>query len=410
MSPLGSASGILGLQVITTSTIVGFTRPSSVYRSAGLPISALLVYTQLSHIDSLKHPIGRSFLGAASVFLAILYIDVALLSRWSFEAQGPTSSLGGLTPIDNQPIKSNGQCSQVKKSPRQLRDLVDRLFFGLQVTLQSRFPATNWPVKNIPPFYQRDPHYVPSKVAFLIRNSLKCIIYIDLLRLTSRLGNPEDNPILFSQDHVPFFQRLGDISSTELQTRVLGVLGYWTIQYMVISVLYSTLAILAVVLGLSAVSEWPPVFGSVVDSWSLGQFWGCFYHQLVRRGCSSIGHFVFHHCLGLKRGGFLTRYIFITLVFTVSGIFHLLSDIPQQIPMSESGAMQFFCMQGLGIMFEDAIHTLFQKLIGESKNKVLIATKRLGGYIWVVAWLAWTSPIWIYPAMRRDTGTPLVPF
>lgn len=274
MSPLETALGIITLQVITTSTVVGFTRPNSMYRHAGLPIVVLLVFTQLSHIENLGHPIGRSFLGAASVFLAILYIDVAILSRWAFEARGPTSSLGGLTPVDLQSIKSNGGVTQAKTFPRSYRNIIDRFLFGLQISLQSRFPATKWPVKNIPAFSQRDSHYVPSSTIFLAHNSLMCIVYISLLRLTNGASTPEDNPILFSSEKIPLFGRLEAITATELQTRVLAVLGYWTIQYMIISVLYSMLSISAVALGLSVVNEWPPVFGSVVDSWSLRQFWG----------------------------------------------------------------------------------------------------------------------------------------
>lgn len=135
-----------------------------------------------------------------------------------------------------------------------------------------------------------------------------------------------------------------------------------------------------------------------------------FYHQLIRRGCSSIAHFAAHRCLGLKKGSFITRYVVITLVFMVSGVFHLLSDLPQLIPVSESGAMPFFCIQAFGIMLEDAVQAVLRKFLGESNNRVVVPAKRLIGYSWVVAWLAWTSPIWIYPAMQRDTGTPLVPF
>lgn len=112
----------------------------------------------------------------------------------------------------------------------------------------------------------------------------------------------------------------------------------------------------------------------------------------------------------MKQGGLVSRYAFTTLVFTVSGVFHALSDISQGIPLGESGATRFFCIQALGIMVEDAAQALFKQYRGgEMTNKTRTAT-RAAGYLWVVAWLSWTSPIWIYPAMARDKGTPLVPF
>ena len=105
----------------------------------------------------------------------------------------------------------------------------------------------------------------------------------------------------------------------------------------------------------------------------------------------------------------MTRYLQITLVFTVSGVFHTLSDISQRIPRSESGAMRFFCIQALGIMIEDAVQALFKELRAEEKADKSRILTRAAGYMWVVAWLTWTSPIWIYPVMSRDTGAPIIP-
>ena len=105
----------------------------------------------------------------------------------------------------------------------------------------------------------------------------------------------------------------------------------------------------------------------------------------------------------------MARYGFIAGVFTVSGIFHLLCDISQGIPKAESGAMRFFGIQTLGIMFEDAVQAVFKKLHGEESFTWRLATA-VTGYLWVVAWLTWTSPIWIYPTISRDTGVPIVPF
>ena len=77
----------------------------------------------------------------------------------------------------------------------------------------------------------------------------------------------------------------------------------------------------------------------------------------------------------------MTGYEFMAIAFTVSGVFHLLSDISQGIPMSESGAMQFFYMQTLGIMIEDAIQAIFKKLPSETVVPLRIVAKATG-YLW----------------------------
>ena len=98
------------------------------------------------------------------------------------------------------------------------------------------------------------------------------------------------------------------------------------------------------------------------------------------------------------------------LVFAVSGVFHFLGDIAQGICGHESGAMHFFCTQALGIMFEDMAQALLRRLVGAKPIAKFGFFTRTVGYIWLVAWLTWTSPIWIYPAMQRDKGEPIVPF
>ena len=268
------ASGLIGLQLATTSTVIAFTSQHSLLRPSALPLVLLSVYAQLSCLEQIQYPVGRAFLGAASVFLVILYIDLALLSQWTYDAKGPTSSMGGLSPVDSNSSKPKWDISNRKSSLGTIKAILDRLRFGFDISLQSRFPGTKWPVKNIPPFSRRDPGYIPSKAEFLLRSLLKCLIYVLILHLSSHLGNPDENPILFSSDRIPFFRRLRNVSASEMSTRILGVLGYWTVQYMVIEVLYSVLAILAIALRITDVDVWPPVFGSVDEAWSIRQFWG----------------------------------------------------------------------------------------------------------------------------------------
>lgn len=150
-----------------------------------------------------------------------------------------------------------------------------------------------------------------------------------------------------------------------------------------------------------------------------------FYHQLIRRGCSSIAHLITYPCLKLRKGSLPARYVFMAVVFAVSALFHLLSDIALGIPAHESGAVLFFCCQTPAIMFEDAAKAVFQWLAGKiggvatRKNNIISYSElslpgrvliRALGYSWVVIWLTCISPVWIYPAMQRDTGIPLIPF
>lgn len=100
-------------------------------------------------------------------------------------------------------------------------------------------------------------------------------------------------------------------------------------------------------------------------------------------------------------------------MFAVSGIFHALSDVSQGIPLGESGAMRFFVLQAIGIMLEDAFQALiFRGEPSGHQGRGMLGTvlERVGGPLWLVAWLTWTSPGWIYMFLQRDKGVPIIPF
>lgn len=263
------AIGFVGLQMTIMTLVLGFTSRSSILRPGGLPLMILCMHFQLSYIKSLEHPVYRGFVGGAGAYVIILYIDAVLLHRWTFAAKGPTSSMGGLTPVECRPPGDSK-----RGGTEIISDALERLRFGLNISLQSRFPATKWPVKNIPPFSRKDPAYIPGRAEFLRGMIIKWTLYALVLDLTSLFENDGNNTITFSSDRIPFFTRLASVSKEEIVARIISIGVYWSIQYVVIEVVYGTLAIVAVALGITPVNAWPPVFGSVVDSYSLRQFWG----------------------------------------------------------------------------------------------------------------------------------------
>ena len=59
--------------------------------------------------------------------------------------------------------------------------------------------------------------------------------------------------------------------------------------------------------------------------------------------------------------------------------------------------MHFFCCQAFGIMFEDAVLALYRCVCGERRAGRTWKFLAMG---WVVMWLVWTSPAWIYLHLR----------
>ena len=78
------------------------------------------------------------------------------------------------------------------------------------------------------------------------------------------------------------------------------------------------------------------------------------------------------------------------------------------IPRAEAGSLVLFLLQPLGIMLEDAIQTLTRRV---PTSRSLDRVRWVVGYVWVVMFLAWSTPKWFYPQQRLGIDPAnLLPF
>ena len=113
----------------------------------------------------------------------------------------------------------------------------------------------------------------------------------------------------------------------------------------------------------------------------------------------------------LPRTGVIQRYTLIFFVFFVSGCFHIVSDLGASICPSQSGAIQFFTTQVLGIMLEDGVQEIYRRI---RRGTTTALWYRVVGYVWVLAFLSWSTAVWQYPALlitkKEDTVLRLSAF
>ena len=111
--------------------------------------------------------------------------------------------------------------------------------------------------------------------------------------------------------------------------------------------------------------------------------------------------------LHLPQDSLSARYSKILVTFYISGLLHLSTDVAIGIGWGESGAIRFFCMQAVGILIEDSVQALYRRIDPETQRplprQMLV---RMIGFVWLGCFLAWTTPVWAYPAMRRNQGEP----
>lgn len=93
---------------------------------------------------------------------------------------------------------------------------------------------------------------------------------------------------------------------------------------------------------------------------------------------------------------------------------HALGDIAQGFTWKQSTSIRFFCIQALGIMFEDLAQATYIRIV--PKRHIFLSSNsrfKVLGYLWVLIFLVWSTPIWIYPSIYQNNGGAkyqMVPF
>jgi len=132
---------------------------------------------------------------------------------------------------------------------------------------------------------------------------------------------------------------------------------------------------------------------------------------------SSPANFVTNDILRFRKGALLSSYIHLMLTFFFSGLMHACSDISQSISWQHSGAVRFFCTQAIGIMVEDCAQTTVRLLTSSNRKKAPslqhTPIAKILGFAWVLVFLIWSTPVWIYPSLYANKGEEkdiVVPF
>ncbi|KAK6008851.1 hypothetical protein QM012_000754 [Aureobasidium pullulans] len=177
--------------------------------------------------------------------------------------------------------------------------------------------------------------------------------------------------------------------------------GWLTVIYGHITLPENLCAILMVALGSggrwSDPSQWPPMFGSISEAYTLRRFWGKFWHAALRRSTNAPGLWIMERFPSTKRpttrAGILTkRYGFLFLAFGVSGLIHASGSYivtrNRKSGISDGGALVYFFAQPIAIVVEDLVH----HVLGIHDNGQPSILRRVVGYVYVSAFWLWCFP------------------
>ncbi|KAK8076794.1 hypothetical protein PG994_004066 [Apiospora phragmitis] len=243
--------------------------------------------------------------------------------------------------------------------------------------------------------YAPKPGYGPSRPRFFLRSGMALIIsYLVLEVITTMKRSAADG------SKVPSIL-------AQARARIMGVCAFWFVLTLYLSLIYSTIATSQVLFFMSEPGDWPPLYGPLAEAWSVRRFWGIRWHQTSRKTFGSHARQLLKYS-GISPDSFIGRYASLTVVFAMSGALHWVADRILRVPWAESGSMPFFLLQALAVLVEDCI-TATNRRFALAQSDTL---KRIIGYAWVVAFLIFSTPLWMAPTGRyvRHGVDVMIPF
>jgi hypothetical protein len=247
-------------EFVLTVLIIGFTQAHSSLRPAGLLLITLCVIKCIpSCMPYMVRTPWAALLGGYSATYLYHYLDIALLSRWSFEHNAPISGL--IRPTITATPWQKGSTPSISPSAW------ERLKFGIKLTSTFRFVGTPYEARNTPKARTNN-----SK-DFCRRKFVTIVLSYVILDFIQAQNDPDIAARFIRLKNIPVFARLNEFTLEEGIIRVFTVLAAGVALVCVQGGVYRTLALLAVSLGISEPTDWPPFFGSLWDAYTLRRFW-----------------------------------------------------------------------------------------------------------------------------------------
>ena len=264
------------LEHLVIILILGFTSADSFLRPAVFPIlfaclwKLTLISSERAHRALWATIISGHFVGGL-----FIYVESALISKWTFEAQGPTSSPGPESLHATHAKRDNRGGSAITTQTGG-GSFWERCKFGYFVTTSSRNIGTPNMVKNTPPFSSDNTNYIPSRAAFLCRKAIIIVVAFLAIDLASQGTQPgEQTSVFFSAEAVPIFTgNRQNLAFEKITSRLVAVLLYWICTYLALEGCLSFTNFVFVALGIKDVSLYRPHFGPIGEAYSVRQFWG----------------------------------------------------------------------------------------------------------------------------------------
>ncbi|KAH7870920.1 membrane bound O-acyl transferase family-domain-containing protein [Lentinula edodes] len=282
-----------------------------------------------------------------------------------------------------EPLAHYRHCAD-KDDPRN-KTLWRRMLWSLCIVHSPRGIGWNYQVSNVPPrpLSTSKWTFIRSRLVQIIRFYLIMDLAQSYIHMNSLFTDPPPNATITSQGWL---------------LQIISGAAWMTTPYAGMSMQYLIFAVFSVGLGFSSPEDWPDTFGTWKHAYTVRNFWGKFWHQMIRRYVTSIGKFVCRQ-LGFQPGTWLSSYTQLYIAFFVSAILHCFGDV--MVGWEYLGAsFPFFISQAFGITLEDIVIDVVRRL----GLRVTPVFAKFIGYMWVVFWMSFSLPWYIDWAVNAKLG------
>ena len=225
-----------------------------------------------------------------------------------------------------------------------------------------------------------------SAITILLLDQAYTITYSTLLQLTYADFDPSKQSYL---------RRIQSITVRETTIRSWLVFNFVWSSWAIFTASHDLLAFVFVALGIDEPEDWPSLYGSISEAYSIRSFWGRFWHPLVQRSYCTYGSLLSQKMLRLPAGSFADRTCVNFSVFLISGIVHACITAQLGFTCGYWEDIAFFMMCYAALLVEAGVQRFAFLVFGGCRPDGWIC--RLLGYTWVFGFLFWVLPKHQYP-------------
>lgn len=261
----------LCLSVIPTAVLLGLTLtyipPSSPNRLLMLPaILSGAALTLIAAIRTTDITAMHTFIGTEySPLLALRVVDLVCLSWVYYQDDLRDAAATAKNCSTNQSIV-------LDPSPFKL---MNPLWWSVDLVINYRQVGTARQVKNIPRFNSKRPSYIPSRRSFLLFRISRFVLFYLLMDFVDTQP-VTDAETKFAPGKERIVARIlgGKFLLADFTETVSITAGFLVCTCFTLMLGYDFLSIVGVGLGVNRVEDWPPLYGSIKEAYSLSRFWG----------------------------------------------------------------------------------------------------------------------------------------